>query len=91
MQEMQVLTLGWEDPLEKEMATHSRIPAWEIPWTEKSGGLQSRGSQELDITGWLSTHTDVCGGKKKNTFKCVIHFSTGVGVIENLQLKPYFA
>ena len=36
MQEMQVLTLGWEDPLEKEMATHSSIPAWEILWTEKS-------------------------------------------------------
>ena len=32
-------SLGWEDPLEKEMATHSSIPAWEIPWTEESGGL----------------------------------------------------
>ena len=39
--EMQVLSLGPEDPLEKEMATHSSIPAWEIPWTEKPGGMQS--------------------------------------------------
>ena len=34
-------TLGWEDPLEKEMATHSSILAWEIPWTEEPGGLQA--------------------------------------------------
>ena len=39
-----------EDPLEKEMATHSSILAWEIPWTEESGGLQSMGSQESDTT-----------------------------------------
>ena len=38
-QEMQVQSLGWEDPLEKEMATHSSILAWEILWTEESGGL----------------------------------------------------
>ena len=43
-QETQVQSLGQEDPLEYEMATHSRILAWEIPWTEESGGLQSRGS-----------------------------------------------
>ena len=41
--------MGWEDPLEKEMATHSSILAWEIPWAEKAGGLQSMGSQESDI------------------------------------------
>ena len=45
MQEMQVQSLGQEDPLEKEMATHSRILAWKIPWTEEPGGLQSLGSQ----------------------------------------------
>ena len=50
MQEMQVRFLSWEDPLEKEMATRSRILAWEIPWTEEPGGLQSEGSQELDTT-----------------------------------------
>ena len=43
MQETRVQSLGQEDPLEKEMATHSSIPAWEIPWTEEAGGLQSMG------------------------------------------------
>ena len=43
--EAQVCSLGWEDPLEKEMATHSSIPAWRIPWTEDPGGPQSTGSQ----------------------------------------------
>ena len=45
MQETLVPSLGQEDPLEKEMAAHSSILAWKIPWTEESGGLQSRGSQ----------------------------------------------
>ena len=45
MQETQVRSLGQEDPLEKETATHSSILAWEIPWTEEPGGLQSMGSQ----------------------------------------------
>ena len=39
--------LGWEDPLEKGMATYSNILAWRIPWTEKPGGLQSMGSQRM--------------------------------------------
>ena len=43
MWETQVRSLGWEDSLEKEMATHSSILAWEIPWTEEPGGLQSKG------------------------------------------------
>ena len=47
-QEMQVLSLGPEDPLEKEMATHSSIVAWEIPWTEERGSLQSMGSQRIE-------------------------------------------
>ena len=46
-QEMWVRSLGWEDPLEKKMATHSSILAWEIPWTEEPGGLQSIGSQRV--------------------------------------------
>ena len=44
------LILGWEDPLEKEMATHSSSLAWKIPWTEEPGRQQSMGSQELDMT-----------------------------------------
>ena len=50
MQEMEVRSLGQEDPLEKGMATHSSIPAWRIPWTEEPGGLESMGSQEPDKT-----------------------------------------
>ena len=42
--------MGWEDPLEKEMATHSSILAWKIPWTEEPDGLQSIGSKNLDAT-----------------------------------------
>ena len=45
MRETWVPSLGWKDPLEKEMATHSSILAWRIPWTEDPGGLQSMGSQ----------------------------------------------
>ena len=45
--EAQVCSLGWEDPLEKEMATHSSIPAWRIPWTEVPGGLQSMELQRV--------------------------------------------
>ena len=45
MQETRVQSLGWEDPLEKGIATHSTILAWRIPWTEESGGLQSMGLQ----------------------------------------------
>ena len=42
--------LGQEDPLQKEMATYSSVPAWRIPWAEEPGRLQSMGSQELDMT-----------------------------------------
>ena len=48
-QETWVQSLSREDPLEKEMATHSSIVAWEIPWTEKPGGLQSMGSPGRDL------------------------------------------
>ena len=47
MQETQVQSLGWEDPLEKALATHSCILAWRIQWTEEPGGLQSMGSQRV--------------------------------------------
>ena len=48
MWETRVRFLGREDPLEKEMATHSSILAWRIPWTEEPGGLQSTGSQRVE-------------------------------------------
>ena len=49
MQETQVLSLGWEDTLEKEMATHCSILAWEISWTGEPGGLQSMESQSQTL------------------------------------------
>ena len=48
IQETQVQSLGWEDPLEKGMATHSSVLAWRIPWAEEPGGLQSMGCKESD-------------------------------------------
>ena len=47
LQETQVRSLGWEDPLQKEMATHSSVLAWRISWTEERGRLQSMGSQRV--------------------------------------------
>ena len=47
VQETRVQPLGWEDPLEKEMTTHSGVLAWKISWTEEPGGLQSMGSQRV--------------------------------------------
>ena len=59
MRETQVRSLGWEDPLEKEMTTHSSILAWRIPWTEEPGGLQSTGSQRVGRDG-VTKHTALC-------------------------------
>ena len=56
MQETGVRSLGREDPSEKEMATHSSILAWEIPWTEEPGGLQSMGSQRVGHDFMINTH-----------------------------------
>ena len=56
MQETQDRLLGQEDPLEMVKATHSSIHAWEIPWTEEPGGLQSMEFQESDMTQWLNHH-----------------------------------
>ena len=47
MPETQIQSLGQEDPLEEEMATHSSVLAWKIPWTEEPGGLQSKGSRRI--------------------------------------------
>ena len=80
VQKTWVRLLGWEDPLEKEMATHSSILAWRIPWIEEPGRLQSMGSQESDTiqrlnhhhhhscwgeaSGFLSHQEDSCGKVK---------------------------
>ena len=58
MQETWIWSLDWEDPLEKEMATHSSILAWKILWTEDPGGLQSMGSQRVRHN-WATKHMKV--------------------------------
>ena len=58
MQEVRVRSLGWEDPLEQEMATYCSILAWRIPWIGEPGGLQSQGHKESDAT----EHTQGIGG-----------------------------
>ena len=58
MQETRVRSVGWEDPLEMEMAAHSSILAWEIPWTEEPGSLQSMGLQGVRHD-WVTEHTNL--------------------------------
>ena len=63
MQETQVRPLGWEDPLEKEMAPHSSTLTWKIPWTEEPGRLQSMGSLRVGLelrTGYVCILMYVC-------------------------------
>ena len=65
VRETWVQSLGWDDPLEKGMATHSSVLAWRIPWTEEPGGLQSMGSQRVDTTEQLiHSHTHVLTGMR---------------------------
>ena len=63
---MWIRSLGWKDPLEEGMATHSSILRWKIPWTEEPGGLQSMGLQESDMTE-ATEHacTDACMWKPR--------------------------
>ena len=67
LQETQVPSLGWEDPLEEGMATHSRILAWRIPWTEKPHGLGPHGRKELDTAEatWHAHRFNIFSLKKK--------------------------
>ena len=75
-----------EEPLEKEMATHSSILAWEIPWTEEPGGLQSLGSQESDSAEWLSMHWDNHTGFVFPFINVVYHTDWSAYVKPSLQL-----
>ena len=83
MQEMWVQSLGQEDLLEKKMATHFSILAWEIPWTEEPGRLQSMGSQGSDMTLRLNSYNyvfsflsvyDVFQPRKFLNFRKIIFF-----------------
>ena len=64
---MWVQSLGWDDPLEKEMATHSSVLAWEIPWTEQPGGCSPRHCKESDTTERLNNN-------KQKQVKLIIYF-----------------
>ena len=68
-QETQVQSLGQEDTLEKEMATHSSILAWEIPWTEESGGLQSMGHKRVGHN-LTTNHNNIVGLQYYVSFMC---------------------
>ena len=68
MQETQVWSLGLEDPLEKEIATHSSIPAWEIPWTEESDEQSPWGCKESDTTYRVHIYFNVKGENNQNEF-----------------------
>ena len=69
MQEMWIESLGKEDPLEEEMATHSSILAWKIPWTEESGGVQSTGSLRVRQT--EHTPSQNCHGACGKQQQCI--------------------
>ena len=64
---MRIRSLGQEDPLEKEMATHSSILTWKIPWTEEPGRLQSMGTEQL-------THTYICRKKQSSLYSLPLFF-----------------
>ena len=69
MQETQVQSLSWRDPLKKEMASHSNILAWRIPWTEEPGRLQSMGSQRIGHNWANITDTEKMGNRVQETEK----------------------
>ena len=68
---MRVQSLGQKDPLEKEMATYTSILAWEIPWTEEAGRLQSMGHKESDTTERLTLNLKLIESKKR--IKIIVH------------------
>ena len=74
-----IRSLGWEDPLEEDMATHSSILAWRIPWTEEPGGLQPMGSQEPNMTEKRST-----AQRSRFMFNLVRNFQTNFQICCNI-------
>ena len=80
MQKIWVRSLGWEDPLEKEMATHSSTLAWKIPWMEEPGRLQSMGSQRVRATSLQGVLSDGMRGFKSGSSH------RGTGYLDNFVL-----
>ena len=76
MQETWVRSLGWEDPPEEGMATHSRVLAWRTPWKEDPGGLQSIGSQRVrHMAEWLSTELSLLLTIVRNSCHFPVNFA----------------
>ena len=97
MQETRVQFLGQEDPLEKEMATHSGILAWKIPWTEEPGRLQSTVRKELEMTEQLHFRINKCivrtgtqKGLRNEIVSCPQRVYTGVWEENMRTLVIYF-
>ena len=86
MRETRVRFLSWEDPLEKEMATHCSTLAWKIPWTEEPGGLQSIGSQKVRRAGYIYIYStlgrNTCNWPKE---VLVVTFQNPLGGFKNIQ------
>ena len=82
MQEMQVQSVGQEDSLKEEMATHSNILAWKIPWTEEPGGLWSMGSQSQTRLKRLSSSSSSCNTENVLNIR-------SASVAENIQNKIF--
>ena len=88
MWETWVRYLGWEDPLEKKMATHSSILAWRIPWMEEPGGLQSTGSQRVGHD-WATSFSFSLSSKEQVSFNFVIQ-PQSVVILEPKKIKSIF-
>ena len=87
-QETPVQSLGQEDPLEKEIETHSSILAWEILWTEEPGGLQSMGHKELDTTERQSMHASRKPDRTySSSVQCEIHFQLELQIGSDISLR----
>ena len=85
---MWVRSLGWEDPLEKGMATHSSTLAWKIPWTEEPGGLESTGSQShtTEHAQYTYKHTESCQDDKlKSKVNAILKQAIGDQTAETCQ------
>ena len=95
MQETRVQSLGWEDPLEKEMATHSSTLAWRIPWTEEPGRLQSMGSQRVRHD-WVTSliHSLILHDILWDTWICALASDINLGkiviLLSNIASVPFF-
>ena len=88
LQEAWVQSLGWEDPLEKEMTTHSSILAWEIPWTEEPGRLQSMGSHRVRHNWATKPSPSLCDVYVVVVYTCVCNIILGASQVMLMVKNP---